>query len=242
MASIEQTTSLEVQQQIVALYSEGLSISLVAECLGIHKSTVSKWVKHHGGQIRDPKLARRIYTHDEKAFTRSSPEEAYWLGFLLADGCVSRSFRGGSLKLSVALAQRDEEHLERLRSFLRYDAPLTRDTRRNHVRLSLLSDNVCNTLIRKGCHPNKSLTLAFPDNGYFHSCHFTRGFFDGDGSIYYNDKVYCQPTFSIVGTENFLTDLQEILVQEAGMSRTKLYPHNTKPVHYLAYTGRNNRV
>lgn len=239
MASLGQTTPLEVQQQIVTLYSEGLSISLVGERLGINKSTVSKWVKHHGGQIRDAKVARRIYTHNEEAFSRSSPEASYWLGFLLADGCVLQPTRG-SLRLVVALADRDEYHLEQLRSFLGYTAPLTRDTRKGQVRIVLPSDAICNALIQKGCHPNKSLTLTFPDNGYFHSCHFIRGFFDGDGGIYYNEKVYCQPTFSIVGPKDFLADLQDVLVQEADMSKTKIYPHNASPVHYLSYTSRNN--
>lgn len=97
---------------------------------------------------------------------------------------------GTALKQQYRPLLQVSHHLEKLRSFLGYTAPLTRDTRKGQVRIVLPSDAICNALIQKGCHPNKSLTLTFPDNGYFHSCHFIRGFFDGDGGIYYNDQTH----------------------------------------------------
>ena len=99
MASLGQTTPLEVQQQIVTLYSEGLSISLVGERLGINKSTVSKWVKHHGGQIRDAKVARRIYTHNDQTHAR---EFAVDTGSKAAEGAGVGAGSGGTLGAIIA--------------------------------------------------------------------------------------------------------------------------------------------
>jgi hypothetical protein len=108
------------------------------------------------------------------------------------------------------------------------------------VVLAVASNQLCEDLIRKGCHPRKSLTLCYPDSGYFYRRHFIRGYFDGDGSIFVNEAVYRQPTCSFVGTEAFLRGLQEVLVTEVGLNKTAIYKHAHSPAHHLAYTGRGN--
>jgi hypothetical protein len=44
---------------------------------------------------------KRIYTLNEKAFDQLTDEAAYWVGFLLADGCIYRD-RSGALQRKPA--------------------------------------------------------------------------------------------------------------------------------------------
>jgi hypothetical protein len=222
-----------------AMCSQGASLRQCAKAFNVDQSTAALWVPRMGVPLRDAKQARRQYRVNDKAFAQSSRKAAYWLGFLLADGCVTESLRHGRT-LRVALQSGDREHLEGLRAFLDAEHPIWVDPRRNCVGLTVTSNHLCNDLIRKGCYPRKSLTLCYPESGYFYRRHFIRGYFDGDGSIYINEAVHRQPTCSFVGTEAFLRGLQEVLVTEAGLNQTTIYKHARSAAWYLAYTGRGN--
>jgi hypothetical protein len=192
-----------------------------------------------GVALRDAKEARREYKVNDKAFAQSSEESSYWLGFLLADGCISQRMRRNQV-LQIALQSRDYEHLVHLKAFLAAEHPIATDNRRNCAVLSIASDRLCDDLIRKGCYPRKSLTLRYPDSGYFYRRHFVRGYFDGDGSIFVNEAAYRQPTASFVGTLAFLQGLQEVLVAEANLNKTAIFKHKQSRAYYLSYTGRGN--
>ena len=49
-------------------------------------------------------------------------KQAYWLGFLYADGCVS--YQNWNNQIELSLQERDLHHLEKFRSFIENDKPL----------------------------------------------------------------------------------------------------------------------
>jgi hypothetical protein len=162
-------------------YAQGASARSCAQMFNVDPSTAAHWIARQGTPLRSAKEARREYRVNDKAFSQSSSDAAYWLGFLLADGCISQRPRR-SLILSIALQAGDRAHLEALRAFLSAEHPIATDMRRNCVVLSIASDQLCDDLMRKGCHPRKSLALCYQASGYFYRRHFIRGYFDGDGA------------------------------------------------------------
>ena len=76
-----------------------------------------------------------------------------------------------------------------------------------------------NALKEKGCVPNKSLILKFPDSVIFSNKdlirHFIRGYIDGDGCLCITQN---KCILSILGTQEFLSDLSKYL------PLTKEYP------------------
>ncbi len=79
----------------------------------------------------------------------------------------------------------DIEHLEKLYSALNiFRLPRT-DNKLQRCRFAISCKHIKDTLIEKGCVPNKSYVLKFPDENIFKSKdlirHFIRGYFDGDG-------------------------------------------------------------
>jgi hypothetical protein len=224
---------------MAAMYAQGASLRECAKAFHVDLSTAATWIPRMGVKLRGAKGARREYHINDEAFAQSSSNTAYWLGFLLADGCIVQRPRR-SQTLVVALQGGDRAHLEALRAFLAAEHPIRTKGWHNCVALTIASDKLCDDLVRKGCHPRKSLTLCYPASGYFYRRHFTRGYFDGDGSIVVNEAVYQQPTCSFVGTEAFLRGLQEVLVTEAGLNQTAIYKHSHSAARYLAYTGRGN--
>jgi hypothetical protein len=72
--------------------------------------------------------------------------------------------------------------------------------------------------------------------------HFIRGYFDGDGCISQSGKY---PMFSIVSTKNFLTSIQNILVKNLGLSKTKFmirHPKNGNNIRTLMYGSYGNCI
>ena len=129
----------------------------------------------------------RENTLDEAAFDVVTPESAYWVGFLMAAGSITRAGTR-SPAIAVTTADEDRTHLERFRSFVRAMDPITvgtrdgfRDASRSYLSVQVRSGRLAKTLARYGVVPYKALVArAFELE---HNEHFWRGCIDGDGSI-----------------------------------------------------------
>lgn len=129
------------------------------------------------------------------------------MGFLYADGNVSTN----SYHISCDLHIDDIEHLEKLYSALNiFRLPRT-DNKLQRCRFAISCKHIKDALIEKGCVPNKSYVLKFPDENIFKSKdlirHFIRGYFDGDGSL----GLYDKPEISCLGAKEFLSKMVSYL-------------------------------
>lgn len=115
------------------------------------------------------------YTVNDAAFDVPSLEAAYWLGFLLADGCVT-----GCNVVEITVCERDAAHIEKLRRFLDSNHRITQD--RACVRLRFSSPHMLGTLERHGVIRAKSL-VAQPSQEWLGSRDYWRGYVDGNGHI-----------------------------------------------------------
>ena len=169
---------------------------------------------------------KRKYAVNETYFDEiDTPNKAYILGFLYADG----SNNPDKCTISMSLQEEDRDILEKIRSEIGSEKPLEfldytnkHDggyTYKNQYRLLIFNKHMCETLESVGMMPNKSLKLQFPNIKPELYPHFIRGYFDGDGSIsqrIISDKN--QPiTISIVSTENFCKRLVEISKKYLGI-------------------------
>jgi hypothetical protein len=127
-------------------------------------------------------------------------EDAYWIGFLMADGCVSKN--GNTI--TIGLQSSDRRHLEKFKAFVESSNKI-RDCSRvgenkdgkivyYSSRFSFNSEDVKKTLSLHGVVPQKSI-IARPSDEIVKNKHFWRGMIDGDGSLftkYYkeNNKKY----------------------------------------------------
>ena len=220
------------------MYEDGSSIRECARYFNVDPQTAHHWIRVAGIKTRPQKIAKLKYGCDEKVFDSLNATSVYWLGFLFADGCIHQ-YERGSLSLNVALSEKDRAHLEALQIFLHTTSPLRNEAKTRSVRLSVRSDTLCQKLIALGCTPRKSLSLVYPST-LPHERHFIRGYFDGDGSVYVNEKVYCAPGVSFVGTHIFLEKLQETLIRDAGINANAIRSHAHSQAKYLLYSGRGN--
>ncbi len=137
----------------------------------------------------------------------NSELKAYWLGFIMADGCVVDSCN----KVVIKLSQKDADHLSRWHKDI--DSCLNLCFFGNAVASSHYSDKMCSDLIKHGCTPRKSLTLQFPTLSSDLHHHFVRGYFDGDGCAGWHTNKRRNPhlRLTFLGTSQFLLTLRRIL-------------------------------
>lgn len=190
------------------MYLEGKSIEQIALTLHLERRKFSYYLKDNGIEVKNPTVKRKL---NESYFASIDTEEkAYWLGFLYADGCVSVRTRNGkekSINLEVGLKESDEEHLVKLAKSLSYENyKISHRERTNSVRIVICSTKLCRDLIDKGCVPNKSLKLQFPDFLPLHLVdHFIRGYIDGDGYVGVRQNKTSQTLrIGVIGTLSML--------------------------------------
>ena len=151
-----------------------------------------------------------------------SKEKAYWLGFLYADGYISKTN-----EIRINLKRNDEEHLkkflkaiEAINSNIHYSQKVTENKIYYQAYCNIRDDKLVEDLNNKGCTNNKSLILTFPSEEKVPKefiSHFVRGYFDGDGSIHFVLSGHAKtPNYriSFAGTKDFLIALRKILKVE----------------------------
>ena len=134
---------------------------------------------------------KRQYKLNEDYFGKICTEEkAYWLGFILADGCVQSNYNG----ISIELQKKDKEHLKKFLRSLKANYPLVKTGCGFSV--AIFSKKMKQDLIKLGVTPRKAQTTKPIRVRKNLQRYFWRGVFDGDGSIHSN--LY---GISISGTE-----------------------------------------
>jgi len=200
------------KSQVVSLYLEGISTVKLGKRFGITPTAVWGILKRRGTLIREMSEASRRFALRQDAFATVTPEAAYWVGFLMADGTIS------GRQIACTVSECDMGHLEKLRDFLGYGGEIIRIPggdlgkykRKATVRLAVSSARLVKDLNRFGIVPRKTHTACV--NLLESDRHFWRGVVDGDGWI---KQVQLSgtgnqplPGLSLVGSFSLLTQFQ----------------------------------
>lgn len=179
------------------------------------------------------KKDKKYFYDYSKFLSITTEEDAYWLGFLYADGYVCITSR--SYWFGCDLQASDFEHLEKLNKFMGSNRPI-----RYFDKICSLSGSISDMcsitfhnkdfvyrLIKLGCTQRKSLTITMPFGKFDNILmrHFIRGYFDDDGSLG-DYRKYNYTSLSIEsGSEIFLKELSDYIFKEIGV---KCYIYSDK--------------
>lgn len=141
--------------------------------------------------------------------------QAYWLGFIAADGNVQWTTKNKCL--SIGLAKKDKSHLLKFINDIEYDKQLSE--RKQSFRITIYSKKLVEGLITQGIGPRKSLSLL-PWRGPLEFMRdYWRGLFDGDGSIIrsntqrQNGTVYKSWNIQLAGTYEICEAFQSYIYE-----------------------------
>ena len=195
----------------------------------------------------------RKYNLNENYFERiKTPEQAYILGFIYADGYNNNE----SLVITQSASRIDI--LEKIKICLNSESEIGLQSNGLYI-ITFGSKLLCEDLTRYGATKAKSLTITFPNFLEEELIpHFIRGYFDGDGCVWdgkrklmtvkdknqlcgSREKIVHNVKFTITGNFEFINKLQDHLVSNLGFNKTKLNfskAKTTKHICTMEYSGR----
>lgn len=223
------------KEEILKLYNKGLNIAQIAEQLGCDKSNISHRLKRIGIRFkRDYSKVRRSrinrYEVDTDFFENIDTEaKAYFLGLMYSDGSVSEN--------QFYIKLKDEDILQKFKKELQTEAPIRRIEKPYSMYILEVScKKLCDQLISHGCVPNKTRVLRLPKLEKNLYRHFIRGFFDGDGCLQLQDKIYhCRFDLTCASLK-FLEQLRPIITEHA-KTNGYLGKETKYDVWHLNYSG-----
>lgn len=202
----------EIRNQQIIEMSYTKSQKEIGEIFNISQSQVGNILKKAGIKLPKSRLNMSKLALDVDYFkTIDSPEKAYWLGFICADGCIYKD--GGKLTIMV----KDREICEKFKAAIKSDHKISdrevydKRTDKIYTESSIQITNTLfvSNLINLGVTFKKSSVLSFPDIKESYYSYFIAGLFDGDGSISFrsNGKIAC----NLISTKEVLDFIQEYL-------------------------------
>lgn len=187
------------ESQIVNLFDKGFNTNQISKETNKSFWFVKKILTTH----RNPSFKKYDNGNMQYFETIDSDTKAYLLGFIVADGCITKS--RNSTGLTITIHEKDRIVLETLKKELNSENPITILKKNNLIRFVIYNKQLTDSLEKLGIEERKSLIMKniinnIPNN--FKNA-FIRGYFDGDGSFSFDEKRK-RGTLAIRGTNELL--------------------------------------
>lgn len=219
--------------EISSLYKDNFLIKDIAFKLGMDKNRIARILKTSG--IITTRGMKRIFNFNDNYFENiDNQNKAYFLGLLTADGCNSVRY------IRLGLQDRDIDILNKFKNEIGFTGNvhivIRKEKNRKKVALiRLYSKKMCDDLCKYGIIPAKTNSTYFPEIPEEFYRHFIRGLFDGDGCIYTGEQnARKKYTFIITGNNTLIYKVQEVLIKECNISKTKLPRANDSPENTIS--------
>lgn len=206
------------KNDLILLYeAQGKSTKEIAQIYNTTPKTIRLRLHRYNIKVRTSGEENRKYKFNERYFDHiDSPNKAYILGFICADGYIGTNKYGNSDKLGFIIKQNDIYLLDFIRNEIKSKCNIKNKIVNDGIYSELIfcSRILCKTLNSYGIIQNKSLILnikdvinkADIDNELIPS--FLLGYYDGDGCIYRwesKDRKRIQYNISVTGTKETCT-------------------------------------
>lgn len=206
----------------------------IARKLEIGKTTVNRW-------CRELNLIYKKHTVNENFFDKWNETMSYILGYIFTDGNVAWNESKSYWSLTITTAEKDKEHLEKMREIILSTKPLLYSEKTKSFRLIAVNKKLCQKLMKLGVVPKKSLIVKFPQVPKRYLRHFIRGVIDGDGTVRYVDRKR-SPYFVIQivsGSRKFLYKLAHNIKNEITIcAKVRKYSGHCFVVSYTCTRGK----
>jgi len=229
--------SEQTKEKVVQLYLNGTSIRKTALALGINRQTCNSILKNKNIQLRE--WDNRTYKVNDFYFSQiDSENKAYWLGFLMADGCVC----GSDNALVLGLSSKDRNHLEKFKNDLEAEIPIydrlqhtgySKNTFFSSIKIS--SKQIKNDLQKNGIFPQKTFVAKPIEINNSFARHFWRGMVDGDGWVC---KYETKSVIGLCGTYEIVDGFAKFIAEALGFK--KLVPKKHSSIFKIVYCGTQN--
>lgn len=215
-----------MNEEIMSLYAQGYSAPDLSKRFNISKDRIWYEAKKRGIK-RNTKFRKRQHSINHFYFENiDEPIKAYFLGYLIADGCITKDNYGRSY-LRFHCHEQDEPILEKFIQETESSHKI-RKGKDGYLNLCISSQQMIEDLDKYGVSPNKTYNqnLDIPNIQYINS--FVLGFLDGDGCVYKQGFIFGSTS------KRLLESIRQVLPTDAKGSLRKVL---SKEFYELKYGG-----
>jgi Homeodomain-like domain len=222
---------------MLRLVAQGLSDLTISKMYGCTSPTVARWRDRYGiprSQAK-PHGDRELPAYYGFFSQIDTPEKAYILGFLIADGHISKS--GTNIELGVKESDVGilEAIVEAIGCTVSIRTMINSYDRSHFKRISLWGRPIVSDLGDLGLHHDKSTTATFPSVPAELEGHLVRGIWDGDGWI-------GKYQFELIGTSALLDGVVAAAERHTGCQLRRRMSGKDGRYHYAYGTRRDTAI
>ena len=180
------------------------------------------------------KLKKDKLSIDRNFFRSWTKEMVYVFGYWIADGNMSKFGN------TISFASNDHDLLLMIKNVFKSDHKIGNSN--NGFYFQFRNNTLYEDLLKLGGIPRKSLTIKFPYVPNEYLPHFIRGYLDGDGGFYNDNKNYLRASFT--GNIDFLTVLKEKITEHVDINTKSFYIlhknelNRSQKIYRLSYNGK----
>ena len=180
------TDFTQIDEIAIKKYQNGEgSITKIAKELGVDRGCLARRLKEKGVNVVADNGRKYTLNHDFFEII-DTEEKAYWLGFVFADGYMSKP-DGSRYILEIGLSLVDENHIKKFLNSIESNYHMWRKKNAGNgaAVVHICSKKMYQDLESHGCCNKKSLKPLKPTGIPKELInHFIRGYFDGNGSLH----------------------------------------------------------
>lgn len=218
--------SEEIKNNVVRFYkTKPMTIQSVADKFELSKPTVSKILKEKNCEIYKKAQVYNPEMKEDYFETIDTEYKAYFLGYLITDGCVHEPIDGRQSSISLSIKSEDDYILYKLKEEIKLNTDVVKD-KRGCSTIAMRSDKIASDLKKFGIVPNKTELTFFPilDKKDLMP-HLIRGMIDGDGCVRstvnkHNKHVH---VIDICGTPEVVKGMIDFIYDELNINSSKIY-------------------
>ena len=226
----------ENMRKAAQAFANGMDINEAMKLYNVSYASVYNAIRRYGIKY-DYAYGRSNFFDIDYFQDIDSEHKAYWLGFIFADGGITKTDTKVSApnRMRLCISVKDECMLEKFAEDIKMDKKYIHHYAQHGYGSDPLCAIDCNSikmvsdLEKLGCYRNKTYYSSVPEFPTELARHFIRGYFDGDGNI-------CQ-SFNISSEINALRQIQKMLMRDLGFHQTKIIPD--RGAWRMSYGGRN---
>jgi intein-encoded DNA endonuclease-like protein len=209
---------------VIERYNELKNLKKVAKSFGVSLRPIKRILSKNNIELTN----RRFNVNHSYFNVIDSEDKAYWLGFLFADGCIRKTKTGSQVVLKLSV--KDESHLIKFKNDLNSEHKIFYNVNRttskkgtpsvsNNCIIRVNSGEMVEDLVKQGCVPRKTFTIDYPKISEKFYKDFIRGYYDGDGNFFYNEKTKMSVITIVCASEKFRSFLIEVMSKLPNIGR-----------------------
>ena len=228
--------SREELNDIIERYNNWESMCSISEDYPCSYQVIKRTLKEQG--VFDEFRKIRRYFVDESAFSGELDEEkSYWLGFLIADGCL-KEYTKTDKRVIIKLQKKDYKHLSKFYKFVKSNKKVYFDSGSTCCTASISSCIMFDDIVSYGITPNKTYTTKVPKKiiGSKYEKDFWRGVIDGDGSVWEGKS---SPGISLVGTKEICDGFLNFINREGFRTSMRTKKRKNDKSYNMTFSSRD---